>query len=144
MFLGSESETGGEDGLQSGSGNLMQATRPGRADGAEFESTWIPCYHARVIVSFASEGTKDIFHGKRTKAARKTCPQMLWRKAARKLDQLNSADALSDLAAPPGNRLEPLHGDRAGEHSIRINDQYRVCFNWSASGPFRVEIAEYH
>ena len=97
-----------------------------------------------MIVSFACEGTKDIFHGNRTKAARRTCPQRIWRTAARKLDQLNSAAALSDLAAPPGNRLEPLHGDRAGEYSIRINDQYRVCFEWSVSGPFRVEIADYH
>ena len=97
-----------------------------------------------MTVSPASERTQDIFHGNSTKAARKACPQMLWRIAARELDQLTSAAALSDLAAPPGNRLEPLHGDRAGEYSIRINDQYRVCFKWSIPGPFHVEIVDYH
>ena len=106
-------------------------------------NTWIPCKHAKVIVSFTSEGRKSIFRGKRTEAAPRTCPQTLWRTAARKLDQLNSAAALSDLAAPPGNGLEPPHGDRAGKYSIRINDQYRVCFKWSDPGPFRVEIVDY-
>jgi len=75
--------------------------------------------------------------------SRRTYSQLRWRTVATKPDQFNSAAALSDLAAPRGNRLEPLHGDRAGEYSIRINDQYRVCFRWSVSGPFRVEIADY-
>ena len=72
------------------------------------------------------------------------CPWILWRRAVRKLDQLNSATVVLDLGAPPGNRLERLHGNRAGQHSIRINDQYRICFVWSASGPMHVEIVEYH
>lgn len=97
-----------------------------------------------VIVSFACDGTSDIFNGKRTKAARKTCPPILWRGAARKLDQLNSATALPDLGAPPGNRLEALRGNRAGHYSIRINNQYRICFGWSVSGPIQVEIVDYH
>jgi proteic killer suppression protein len=64
--------------------------------------------------------------------------------ARRKLDQLNAAHALLDLAAPPGNRLEGLQGNRKGQHSIRINDQWRVCFVWTAEGPTKVEIVDYH
>ena len=64
--------------------------------------------------------------------------------ARRKLDQLNAAHALRDLAAPPGNRLEGLKGNREGQHSIRINDQWRVCFVWTAQGPTKVEIVDYH
>jgi proteic killer suppression protein len=61
-----------------------------------------------------------------------------------KLHVLHYADDLSDLAAPPGNRLEALIGDRAGQHSIRINDQYRVCCRWTPDGPEAVEITDYH
>lgn len=64
--------------------------------------------------------------------------------ARRKLAQLDAAHDLRDLVAPPGNRLEALHGDRAGQHSIRINDQWRVCFVWTAQGPAAVEIVDYH
>jgi len=64
--------------------------------------------------------------------------------ARRKLVQLNNAEALSDLAAPPGNRLEALKGNLVGQHSIRINDQWRIVFRWSASGPQDVEIVDYH
>jgi proteic killer suppression protein len=64
--------------------------------------------------------------------------------APRKLDQLNAAVSLGSLRIPPGNRLEALSGDRQGQHSIRINDQYRVCFVWTDEGPERVEIADYH
>lgn len=64
--------------------------------------------------------------------------------ARRKLDQLDSATELRDLASPPGNRLERLTGDREGQHSIRINDQWRVCFVWTAEGPKDVEIVDYH
>jgi proteic killer suppression protein len=81
-----------------------------------------------VIASFKDEGTEDLFDGRDTKKARKSCPQSLWRVARRKLDQINQAVDLDDLRVPPGNRLEPLGGDREGQHSIRINDQYRVCF----------------
>ncbi len=62
----------------------------------------------------------------------------------RKLDQLNQAEAISDLSAPPGNRLEALLGSRSGQHSIRVNDQYRVCFRWTDRGPKGVEIVDYH
>jgi len=64
--------------------------------------------------------------------------------ARRKLEQLNQADRLDDLRVPPGNRLEALRGDRNGQHSIRINDQFRVCFRWTAGGAEDVEIVDYH
>jgi toxin HigB-1 len=64
--------------------------------------------------------------------------------ARRKLDQLEAAHVLLDLASPPGNRLEALERDRKGQHSISINDQWRVCFVWSAQGPTDVEIVDYH
>jgi proteic killer suppression protein len=64
--------------------------------------------------------------------------------ARRKLEQLELAGALEDLRVPPGNRLEALRGNRAGQHSIRINDQFRVCFVWTAQGPKDVEIVDYH
>jgi toxin HigB-1 len=64
--------------------------------------------------------------------------------ALRKLDALDAAVALDDLRSPPGNRLEALKGDRAGQHSIRINDQWRLCFVWHESGPYDVEIVDYH
>jgi toxin HigB-1 len=97
-----------------------------------------------MIVSFKDEGTEDIFNGKNTKAARKTCLQSVWKSAARKLDQLDSVPTLNELRIPPGNWLEALRGDRKGQHSIRINDQYRICFIWTESGLDKVEIVDYH
>ena len=97
-----------------------------------------------MIVSFSDQATEDIFDGKRSKRARKACPAPLWKVAIRKLDQLNQAEFLDDLGSPPGNRLERLKGNRVGQHSIRINDQFRVCFVWTGSGPDNVEITDYH
>jgi len=97
-----------------------------------------------MIQSFANSGTEDVFNGANTKEARKTCPPGLHRVAARKLDMINFAGELLDLHVPPGNRLEALKGDRAGQHSIRINAQYRICFTWTESGPDDVEIVDYH
>jgi proteic killer suppression protein len=97
-----------------------------------------------VIITFADDGTENIFDGKNTRPARKKCPVQIWRIAQRKLDQLDAAIELNDLAVPPGNRLEALTGDRQGQHSIRINDQYRICFIWTKSGPLEVEITDYH
>jgi proteic killer suppression protein len=94
--------------------------------------------------SFSNNGTEDIFDGKQTKAARETCPQPLRRIAVRKLDQLDSVISLDELKIPPGNRLEGLKGDRQGQHSIRINEQYRICFIWTDLGPAEVEIVDYH
>jgi proteic killer suppression protein len=97
-----------------------------------------------MIQSFKDAGTEDIFNGRRTQAARRTCPQSLWKIAIRKLDQLDSVTALPELQIPPGNRLEALKGDRQGQHSMRINDQYRLCFRWTEPGPVEVEIVDYH
>ena len=97
-----------------------------------------------MIRSFRNQATKDVFDGTRSKAASKVCPPELWSVARRKLDQLNQAEILNDLRSPPGNRLEPLKRDRAGEHSIRINDQYRICFRWADAGPEDVGITDYH
>lgn len=68
----------------------------------------------------------------------------LWRIAQRKLQILNRVTRLEELRAPPSNRLELLRGDREGQHSIRINDQFRICFVWTTSGPSDVEIVDYH
>jgi len=97
-----------------------------------------------MIRSFHDAGTEDIFNGVRTRAARKTCPESLWKVAARKLDQLDSAIALTDVRVPPGNRLEALSGGRVGQYSIRINEQYRICFVWTNLGPDDVEIVDHH
>ncbi|MEZ5536944.1 MAG: type II toxin-antitoxin system RelE/ParE family toxin [Thiolinea sp.] len=103
-----------------------------------------PCYHVSMIVSFKDKATEDIFDGANSKQARKACPQTLWRIASRKLDQLDSVNQLEELKIPPGNRLEALSGDRDGFYSIRINEQYRICFAWSDLGPSDVEITDYH
>ena len=71
-------------------------------------------------------------------------PPQIERVALRKLTQLHRSRELRDLMLPPGNRLEALHGDRAGQHSIRINGQFRICFVWTSSGPTDVEITDYH
>ncbi|CAN5863554.1 type II toxin-antitoxin system RelE/ParE family toxin [soil metagenome] len=97
-----------------------------------------------MIVSFRDQGTKDIFNGVNSKAARQTCPQTLWKVAQRRLAYVDAAVQLSDLRMPSGNRLHPLTGDRAGQHAIRINDQYRVCFRWTDRGAEDVEITDYH
>jgi proteic killer suppression protein len=97
-----------------------------------------------MIVSFRDEGTEDVFNGRNTQAARKVCPQIVWRIAVRKLDQLDSVELLDDLRIPPGNRLQALRAKRSGQYSIRVNDQYRVCFAWTNQGPIEVEIADYH
>jgi toxin HigB-1 len=97
-----------------------------------------------MIVTFKDEGTEDVFDGRNTKKARKACPQNQWRVAFRKLDQINQAAELNDLRVPPGNRLEELRGNRERQHSIRINDQYRVCFAWTERGAEEVEVVDYH
>lgn len=97
-----------------------------------------------MIVSFKDTATQDIFNGENTKAARKTCPETLWKVAQRKLDQLDSVTTLEELRIPPGNRLEALSGSRNGQYSIRINEQYRICFVWSGQGLEQVEIVDYH
>ena len=85
-----------------------------------------------------------MFNGQDTRAGRKVCPQEIQDVARRKLDMLNTAAKLIDLRAPPGNNLKKLDGDRYGQHSIRINSQYRICFIWTEAGPASVEITDYH
>jgi len=97
-----------------------------------------------MIVSFKNQATEDIFNGISSRIARKACPQSILRIAVRKLEQLDSVTVLDELKIPPGNRLEALSGSRSGEFSIRINQQYRVCFKWGDAGPFDVEVTDYH
>ena len=92
-----------------------------------------------MIVSFRDGDTEHLARGRRV--ARFVSFESV---ARRKLRQLEIAGRLDDLRIPPGNRLEPLAGDRAGQHSIRINDKYRVCFRWTAGGAEDVEIVDYH
>ncbi|MHB8779288.1 MAG: type II toxin-antitoxin system RelE/ParE family toxin [Anaerolineales bacterium] len=93
-----------------------------------------------MIESFASDETEKIFRGKTSTKL----PKDIQRTARRKLLYLDDAVDLQDLLAPPGNRLEKLKGDRAGQHSIRINDQWRICFKWSDNKAQNVEIVDYH
>ena len=94
----------------------------------------------RMIRSFRDTETERLFRRERgSKLARP-----LQRAVLRKLLLVDAAESLDDLRVPPGNRLEKLVGDREGQHSIRINDQYRVCFRWEADGAHDVEIVDYH
>ncbi|MCU0682025.1 MAG: type II toxin-antitoxin system RelE/ParE family toxin [Polyangiaceae bacterium] len=95
-----------------------------------------------MIRAFADATTEDVFHGDDTKAARKLA-KTLWPLARRKLDLLNAAQALQDLRAPPGNRLEPLKGNLAGFYSLRINDQYRIIFTFADGVADEVQITDY-
>ena len=95
-------------------------------------------------MEFADRGTRDVYNGIASKAARKLLPAVLHQRAIDKLTLLDAAVSLDQLQIPPGNRLEALRGDRAGQHSIRINDQYRVCFGWTDAGAIDVEIVDYH
>ena len=93
-----------------------------------------------MIRSFRDKTTEAVFNGEGPKGF----PADLVKMARRKLRYLNAADDLGDLRSLPGNRLEALAGDRKGQHSIRINDQFRVCFVWTSEGPAEVEIVDYH
>lgn len=93
-----------------------------------------------MIQSFRDKLTAAVFNGESPKGF----PSDLISVARRKLRYLHAAANLDDLRSPPGNRLEALAGDRKGQHSIRINDQFRVCFVWTKEGPANVEIVDYH
>ena len=97
-----------------------------------------------MVRSFHDPGTEDIFNRINSKEARRACPESHWKVARRKLDQLNAVVSLGSLRIPPGNKLESLKGDRQGQYSIRINEQFRICFIWTDQGPERVEITDYH
>lgn len=92
-----------------------------------------------MIRSFRCADTETLF-----KLGRVRRWKQIERQALRKLVQLDLALSLNDMRVPPGNRLEPLKGDRAGQWSVRINDQFRLCFRWTAKGPEDVEIVDYH
>jgi proteic killer suppression protein len=93
-----------------------------------------------VIESFACDETRNIFEGRQSRQF----PPAIQKAARRKLVYLDEAEDMRDLLAPPGNRLEKLRGDRAGQYSIRINDQWRICFHWKDRRAHGVEIADYH
>ena len=93
-----------------------------------------------MIESFADQETEKIFRGQLSRKL----PIMIQRTARRKLLYLEDADDLRDLSSPPGNRLEQLRGDRAGHYSIRINDQWRICFTWQNNKAQQVRIEDYH
>jgi len=97
-----------------------------------------------MIKSFKNRAAEDIFNGKSTKTAIKLCTKNLWKIIFRKFDQLDSVLSLNELRIPPGNRLEALSGNREGQHSIRINDQYKICFKWIENEPHNVEITDYN
>jgi proteic killer suppression protein len=96
-------------------------------------------YDSRVIRSFRDKDTEAIFQQRRVRAF-----QQIAGVALRRLVQIDSAGELRDLGSPPANRLEALKGNRAGQHSVRINDQYRICFHWRDWHAFDVEITDYH
>ena len=97
-----------------------------------------------MIQSFKTNGTEDIFDGMASPVARKCSPKSIWPVARRKLDQINRVQELNELKAPPGNRLERLKGERENQYSIRINQQYRICFTWEEGHAYEVEITDYH
>jgi proteic killer suppression protein len=93
-----------------------------------------------MIRSFSDTLTEAAFNG----LAMKGFPADLLKIARRKLNYLDAATSLADLSSPPGNHLEALKGKRAGQHSIRVNDQFRICFVWTSEGPTDVEFIDYH
>ena len=93
-----------------------------------------------MITAFACGETERVFHGERSRKL----PPDIQNTARRKLEYLHRARRLQDLLAPPGNRLEALKGGRAGQHSIRVNDQWRICFVWHEGNAGQVEIVDYH
>ncbi len=97
-----------------------------------------------MIRSFADAASDDLFNGIDSRRARQRCPHTLWAVLARKLTQLNRVRDLHELAVPPGNRLEALKGTQRGQHSIRINDQFRICFRWEDGYADDVEVTDYH
>ena len=125
----SRSQTSGGCGWPSG----------GEAPGITLDVNHASHYYPGLIVSFKSAETEALANGRRVRRF-----ESIEAAARRKLRQLQIAGRLEDLRVPPGNRLEALRGDRVGQHSIRVNDQFRVCFRWTAGGAEDVEIVDYH
>lgn len=105
-----------------------------------FDNINVTCYYWFVIRSFRDKGTEKLF----SREGSRKLPDDMQKVALRRLTILDAAETLQDLAIPPGNRLEKLSGDRVGQHSIRINDRWRICFRWSDGDAYDVEIADYH
>jgi toxin HigB-1 len=97
-----------------------------------------------MIVSFVDAGTEDIYNGRNTRGAGRACPLQIHVTARKRLDTLQAATSLDDVASNPGANLEELKRARKGQHSVRINRKYRVCFRWTSDGPADVEIVDYH
>jgi proteic killer suppression protein len=93
-----------------------------------------------MIKSFADNDTERLFHGLRPKKL----PNDVWARTGRKLLIVNAAEDLAELRVPPGNRLEKLKGSRSSQWSIRVNDQWRVCFEWREGNAYDVEVTDYH
>jgi len=109
-----------------------------------FDTSHLSGYTKIVIQSFKDKETENIYNGIVSKKTLRRLPRHLWDVTYRKFYTLDNASLLEDLKSPPNNRLEALAGDRKGQHSIRINDQYRICFRWSPEGPESVEVIDYH
>ncbi|MDQ8183686.1 type II toxin-antitoxin system RelE/ParE family toxin [Pelagicoccus sp. SDUM812005] len=92
-----------------------------------------------MIRSFSDKATRELWENEKSRRFASVA-----RVALRRLIQLNAAESLDDLRVPPGNHLESLSGDREGQHSMRVNRQYRICFSWTDEGPVNVEIVDYH
>lgn len=97
-----------------------------------------------MIRTFDDAATEHLFDGIDHRRARAACPPALWPIVRRKLTLLNRVRDLRELAIPPGNRLERLHGDREGQHSIRVNERFRICFRWEDGYADDVEVTDYH
>jgi proteic killer suppression protein len=117
----------------------------GGAESGPDGAYWVTLYNVMrysyaMLLSFGDKTTERVWQREHVRSF----DQDLLRSAVRKLLILDAAEQLEDLTVPPGNRLEKLRGDRAGQHSIRINQQWRICFRWTAAGPEDVSIVDYH
>jgi proteic killer suppression protein len=99
--------------------------------------------HAMIAI-FADGASEDLFSGVASRRAQRACPQPLWPVARRKLDQLNRVRSLGELRVSSDNRLGRLAGGRAGQHGVRINEQFRICFRWEDGHAYDVEVTDYH
>ena len=97
-----------------------------------------------MIQGFKDKASEDIYNGDNSKRARQALPRNLWDRARELLDQLEAATRIGDMRLPPSNRLEKLSGDKAERWSVRINKQYRICFEFEAGRAGEVEITDYH
>lgn len=105
-----------------------------------FEDIILKGYNSGMIKTFRDSETEKVFNGRFSRKL----PQDIQRIAERKLIMLHRSASLTDLRVPPSNRLEALQGERSGQYSIRVNDQWRICFAWREDGVYEVEIVDYH